>query len=49
MIDLGDFDILNSAMGEILDNENLPARSTIEVSRLPKDANIEIDAIGKIL
>ena len=49
MIDLGDFDILNSAMEEILNNKNLPARSTVEVSRLPKDANIEVDAIGKIL
>ena len=49
MIDLGDFDILNSAMSEILNAENLPARSTVEVSRLPKDANIEIDAIGEIL
>jgi 2-iminobutanoate/2-iminopropanoate deaminase len=49
MIDLGDFDILNSTMSEILNADNLPARSTVEVSRLPKDANIEIDAIGEIL
>ena len=48
MIDLGDFDILNNVMSELLNDERLPARSTIEVSRLPKDANIEIDAIGKI-
>lgn len=47
MIDLGDFDILNSAMSELLNDDNLPARSTVEVSRLPKDANIEIDAVGK--
>ena len=49
MVDLGDFDILNSVMAELLNVENLPARSTVEVSRLPKDANIEIDAIGKIV
>tara|TARA_B100001029_G_C14658060_1_gene232912 strand:+ start:135 stop:515 length:381 start_codon:yes stop_codon:yes gene_type:complete len=47
MTDLGDFDILNNVMSELLNPEKLPARSTVEVSRLPKDANIEIDAIGK--
>ena len=47
MTDLGDFDILNNAMSELLNLDKLPARSTVEVSRLPKDANIEIDAIGK--
>ena len=48
MTDLGDFDILNDAMSELLNHEKLPTRSTVEVSRLPKDASIEIDAIGKI-
>jgi len=48
MIDLGDFDILNNTMLELLDNEKLPARSTVEVSRLPKDANIEVDAIARV-
>ena len=47
MTDLGDFDILNNVMLELLNPERLPARSTVEVSRLPKDANIEIDAIAK--
>ena len=47
MTDLGDFDILNNVMSELLNLDKLPARSTVEVSRLPKDANIEIDAIGK--
>ena len=28
--------------------ENPPARSTVEVSRLPKDINIEIDAIAEV-
>ena len=48
MTDLGDFDILNNVMSELLNHEKLPARSTVEVSRLPKDANIEIDAVGEI-
>lgn len=48
MTDLGDFDILNNVMSELLNLDKLPARSTVEVSRLPKDANIEIDAIGKV-
>ncbi len=46
MTDLSDFKDLNELMGELFINDYFPARSVVEVSRLPKDALIEIDAIA---
>ena len=42
--DLSDFDMLNEIMNSLF-NAPYPARAAFEVSRLPKDALIEIDAI----
>lgn len=42
--DLSDFDMLNEIMNSLF-NAPYPARAAVEVSRLPKDALIEIDAI----
>ena len=42
--DLSDFDMLNEIMNSVF-NAPYPARAAVEVSRLPKDALIEIDAI----
>lgn len=39
--DLNNFSLINQAYSEYF-NENAPARETVEVSRLPKDANVEI-------
>ena len=39
-----DFDKLNEIMNSLF-NAPYPARAAVEVSRLPKDALIEIDAI----
>ena len=47
LTDLSNFDTVNNLMKERF-SEPFPARSTIEVSRLPKDANIEMDAILSI-
>jgi 2-iminobutanoate/2-iminopropanoate deaminase len=47
LTDLSKFDILNNVFKRYF-SENLPARSTIEVSRLPKDARVEIEAVGII-
>ena len=47
LTDLSNFDAVNSLMKEKF-SEPFPARSTIEVSRLPKDVNIEMDAILSI-
>jgi len=43
--DLTDFASMNEAYGGFF-GENPPARSTVEVSRLPRDVRVEIDAIA---
>ena len=47
LTDLSNFDAVNDLMKQRF-SEPFPARSTIEVSRLPKDVNIEMDAILSI-
>lgn len=47
LTDLSNFDAVNNLMKERF-SEPFPARSTIEVSRLPKDVNVEMDAILSI-
>ena len=51
--DLNQFDVVNKIYAYFFPNTEtstnlLPARSTVEVSRLPRDADIEIDAIAVI-
>ena len=43
---LNDFRILNRVFEDYFNKESYPARSTFEISRLPKNVNIEIDAIA---
>jgi 2-iminobutanoate/2-iminopropanoate deaminase len=43
---LADFDTVNKVYGDFFEGSLFPARSTIEVSRLPKDASIEIEAVA---
>lgn len=45
LADLGDFGEMNEAYGRFFADVP-PARSTVEVSRLPRDARVEIDAIA---
>ena len=45
LADLSDFGEMNEAYGRFF-AEVPPARSTVEVSRLPRDARVEIDAIA---
>ena len=45
--DLGNFEAINSVM-EALFSEPYPARTTIEVSALPKNAALEIEALVNI-
>lgn len=45
LINLDYFEAANSVFKEMLD-EPFPARETVEVSRLPKNADIEISAIA---
>lgn len=43
--DLNNFATINKAYGEYF-TENAPARETVEVSRLPKDVNVEISCVA---
>jgi 2-iminobutanoate/2-iminopropanoate deaminase len=43
--DLNDFSTVNGLYGEYF-KENPPARETVEVSKLPKDARVEISVIA---
>ncbi|PKR85301.1 RidA family protein [Heyndrickxia camelliae] len=45
--DMNQFSIVNEEYGKYL-GDHRPARSTVEVSRLPKDALIEIEAIATV-
>jgi 2-iminobutanoate/2-iminopropanoate deaminase len=42
---MGDFSAMNEVYGRYF-NANPPARSTVEVARLPKDVLVEIDVIA---
>ena len=45
--DMNDFNVVNQIYGEYFSTHQ-PARSTVQVARLPKDAKIEIELIAKI-
>ena len=47
LIDLGDFSAVNEVYGSYFASP-APARSTVQVARLPRDARIEIDAIAHL-
>ena len=42
---MNDFAAMNEVYGEFF-GESAPARSTVEVSRLPKDVKVEIEVIA---
>jgi len=45
LTELGDFPVVNKIYGEMF-GEHKPARSTVQVVRLPKTAKIEIEAVA---
>jgi 2-iminobutanoate/2-iminopropanoate deaminase len=47
MIDLGEFAAMNEVYATAF-GDHRPARSTVEVSRLPKDARVEIDVVARV-
>jgi 2-iminobutanoate/2-iminopropanoate deaminase len=47
MTDLSDFNLLNEVYGRAF-TENPPARACVEVSRLPKDVLVEMDAVALV-
>ena len=44
--DMSDFSKINSVYGSYFSETNAPARETVQVSRLPKDVNVEISVIA---
>jgi len=48
LVDMDDFAEMNAIYAEFFDEDTAPARSTIEVARLPLDALMEIDAIASL-
>ena len=45
--DMDDFQQVNEVYGSYFSNDQAPARETVEVSRLPKDVNVEISMIAQ--
>ena len=45
--DMDEFQQINEVYGSYF-NEHQPARSCVEVSRLPKDVKVEIELVGKV-
>lgn len=44
--DMNDFGTMNRIYGEYFDSDLAPARSAVEVARLPKDVLVEIEAVA---
>ena len=44
--DMGNFSKINKIYGSYFNENTAPARETVEVARLPKDANVEISLIA---
>jgi len=42
---MDDFPLVNEVYGEFF-SDNYPARACVEVARLPRDANFEVEAVG---
>ena len=45
--DMNEFSAMNEVYGEFF-GQSAPARSTVEVARLPKDVNVEIEAVAVV-
>ncbi|PWH81945.1 reactive intermediate/imine deaminase [Algibacter marinivivus] len=43
---MGDFSLINEVYGSYFNDENAPARETVQVARLPKNVNVEISIIA---
>ena len=44
--DMNNFSKVNEVYGSFFNKDYVPSRVTVEVSKLPKDANVEIDMIA---
>ena len=48
LADMNDFAKVNAVYGEHFTGDAPPARATVEVARLPKDARVEIDCVALV-
>jgi 2-iminobutanoate/2-iminopropanoate deaminase len=48
LTDMNDFAEVNGIYGQYFDEATAPARACVEVSRLPKDVQVEIDCIAVV-
>ena len=46
--DMNNFQQVNEVYGSYFSDEDAPARETVEISRLPKDVNVEISMIAQL-
>lgn len=46
--DMNDYAKINAVYAEYFNSDSAPARALVEVSRLPKDANVEISVIATL-
>jgi 2-iminobutanoate/2-iminopropanoate deaminase len=46
LADLSEFEAMNRVYGRFFEGGEPPARATVQVSRLPKGASVEIDAVA---
>ena len=44
---MDDFQKINKVYGSFFDDSSAPARETVEVSKLPKDVNVEISVLAR--
>lgn len=44
--DMNDFTEINAVYGSYFDNDNAPARETVQVAKLPKNVHVEISMIA---
>ncbi len=45
---MNNFQQVNEVYGSYFSDDHAPARETVEVSRLPKDVNVEISMIAQL-
>ena len=46
LADMGDFNLVNEVYGGYFNNDDAPARETVQVARLPKNVRVEISVIA---
>ncbi len=48
LADMNEFAAMNAVYAEFFTGDSCPARSTVQVARLPKDAKVEIEVVAAV-